>query len=87
MHRKMEGFRRRYKTCGAAEDRRGKALSIKEMWLLSLLPGVLGSTTFGEVEVVGCDKRVWGIMDADWISPAECSPRVVHGIQNERGNR
>ena len=31
LHRKMEGFRRRYKTCGAADDHRAKALSLEEM--------------------------------------------------------
>jgi hypothetical protein len=71
LHRKLEGFRRRYKTCGAADDRRNKPLSIEEMWLLSLLPGVLGSTTFGEIEAAAGDKWVWKIMDADWHVASE----------------
>jgi len=37
LYKKMDGFRRRYKTSGAAIDRREKALSMEKMWLLSLL--------------------------------------------------
>ena len=43
-----------------------KSLTLDQMWLLSLLPGVFGKDVFGKVESDSAKDWTWIISEADW---------------------
>ena len=67
MYFKMETCKRRYKNSVVSRAHRYTPLTLEEMWLLSGLPGILGFSTFGEIEAFDQDMFVWKIEDANWV--------------------